>query len=59
MRLHRLGLLAAAGATLFQFGSCNPTIRATVEDGLITLTTALFSSFVEALLQVVQEGAPA
>lgn len=43
-----LALLASAG--------CNPTVRQTVEDGVITSSTALLGSVFTALVQVAQDA---
>ncbi len=47
-------LAGLTGSALILEG-CDPQIRATVEDGIITTSTALFSSFLQAILQVSQE----
>ena len=49
----RLALLAA-GAT-FLLGGCDPQIRATVEDGIISMSQSVLSSFLQAFIQVLQE----
>jgi hypothetical protein len=51
---HRLALLAA-GATFFLSG-CDPQIRSTVENGIITLSTSLLSSVLQAFIQLAQEA---
>ena len=57
---HRM-LVAAlmAGSLLPQLGGCNPTLRTTVEDGVINLSTALLGSFLQAVIQLAQEQAAA
>jgi hypothetical protein len=47
--------LLAAGATFF-LGGCNPELRATVEDGIISMSTSLLSSLLQAFLQLAQEA---
>ncbi len=43
--------ILASGTTLI-LGDCDPTIQATVEDGIIDTTSALIGSFFQAILQV-------
>ena len=43
--------------TVPQIGGCNPTLRTTVEDGVINLSTALLSSVLQAAIQLAQEQA--
>jgi uncharacterized protein (DUF2236 family) len=43
----RFVALAAGGSVLFLEG-CDPTLRATVEDGLITASTSLFGALLRA-----------
>ncbi len=50
------GVLLLALA-LPQIGGCNPTLRTTVEDGVINLSTALLSSVLQAAIQLSQEQA--
>jgi len=50
----RLSILAA-GSALF-LGGCDPTLRATVEDGIISSSTAFLGSLLQAILQLVQEA---
>lgn len=49
----RLAVLAM-GSTLF-LGDCDPTVRSTVEDGIISSSTSLFGSFLQAYIQVLFE----
>lgn len=42
----------ATGATLFQLGGCDPTLRATLEDGAINVSTSLLTSVLQAVVQV-------
>ncbi|MFQ5806689.1 MAG: hypothetical protein ACE5I3_09585 [Phycisphaerae bacterium] len=50
----RLALLAA-GATFFLSG-CDPQIRATVENGIITASTSLLGALLQAFIQLGQEA---
>lgn len=50
----RLALLAA-GATFFLSG-CDPQLRATVENGIISVSTSLLGSLLQALIQLGQEA---
>lgn len=50
----RLALLAA-GTTLFLSG-CDPQLRTTVEDGIISVSTSLLSSLLQAFIQLGQEA---
>lgn len=43
------------GSTLF-LGGCDPTLRATVEDGIIASATSFTTSFMAALIQVLTEA---
>jgi len=43
-----------SGSTLILEG-CNPTLQSTVEDGIITLSTSLFGSFLRALTELASE----
>ena len=49
----RLALLAA-GATFFLSG-CDPQLRASVESGIITLSTSFLGSLLQAFIQLAQE----
>lgn len=44
----------ASGSVLF-LGSCDPTIRATVENGLITTSTSLFGAILRAVFELASE----
>ncbi len=50
----RLAMLAAGSA--FFLGGCDPTLRATVENGIISSSTAFLGSLLQAILQLVQEA---
>jgi len=50
--------LLASSATLFQLSGCDPTLRTTVESGIINISTAVLTSFVQALLQAGQSTTP-
>jgi hypothetical protein len=50
----RLALLAAG--TTFILSGCDPELRATVEDGIITLSQSLLGSLLQALLELAQES---
>lgn len=52
--LVRLALLGS-GTALFLQG-CDPTLRATTENGLITLSTSFLASFLRAAIEVAQEA---
>lgn len=53
-RFVRSALAAVLGMT-FLFNGCDPTLRTTTENGLISVATAAWGSFLTALVQVVQE----
>jgi hypothetical protein len=46
------------GGGAFILGGCDPTIQATVENGIITTTNSLLASLLQAALQVATEPAP-
>jgi len=48
-------LVLVAGTTLF-LGGCDPTLRATVENGIINVSTSLFGAFLRALIELGQEA---
>ena len=50
----RLALLAAG--TTFILSGCDPQLRATVESGIITLSTSLLGSVMSALLELAREA---
>lgn len=61
-RLHRLKVqltLIAVGGSPFILGDCDPTIQATVEDGIIDLSTTLLQQGVQALILAATEAANA
>ncbi|MEW6249849.1 MAG: hypothetical protein AB1716_04325 [Planctomycetota bacterium] len=43
-----------SAAALFSSG-CDPTLRATVENGVITASQSLFASFLQAVIQLNEE----
>lgn len=47
--------VAATGVTFF-LGGCDPTLRATVETGIINVSTSLFGSILRALIELGQEA---
>ena len=49
-------LVAAVVASLAFTTGCDPTLKATVEDGIISLSTSFFSAFLQALLQLGEEA---
>lgn len=52
----RRALLALSGAgTVALFEGCDPTLRATAEDGIITTANGLFASLLRALIELGQE----
>ncbi len=38
--------------TTFLFGDCDPTLRTTAENGIITAVNSLFAAFLQALVQL-------
>lgn len=40
---------------LLILGGCDPTIRATVENGIITMSSSFMTALVQAILQLAQE----
>ena len=46
--------LAAAGSTFFMSG-CDPTLRTTVENGIITLSQSLLGSFLRVFIDLLGE----
>ncbi len=51
-------MITLTGSVMFLQG-CDPTLRATVEDGLITTSTSLFGAFMRAFINVASESAVA
>lgn len=47
---------AAAGGSLLFLESCDPTLRATTEDGIINVSTSLFGAFLRAIIELGQEN---
>ena len=54
----RLMIALTMGTSLI-LGGCDPTIQATVENGIINTTTSFLTSFFQAVLQVYTQDAPA
>ena len=50
----RLALLAAG--TTFLMSGCDPQLRATVENGIISMSTSLLGALLQAVIAVAQEG---
>ena len=60
LRCWRNRLLAGVlllGLAVPQLGGCSPTLQNTVQNGVINLSTALLSSFLQAVIQLGQEQA--
>jgi hypothetical protein len=56
-RTNRNGWLVTAGAGLLLFlAGCDPTLQATIENGIITTSQSLFASVLRALINVAQEA---
>ncbi len=55
-RWRRVCWLAAAVGTTFFLSGCDPTLRATVENGIINVSTGLFGAFLRALIELGQEA---
>lgn len=55
-RAGRWRLIAAAGGTTFFLEGCDPTIRTTVEDGVITTVNSLWAAVLRALIELGQEA---
>lgn len=53
--LRRLTLLATGGSALF-LSNCDPTIRTTVENGIISVSNAALASFLQALVELGAEA---
>ena len=47
--------LLTAGATFF-LGGCDPELRATIESGIISASTSLLGSLLQAFIQLAQEA---
>lgn len=58
-RKHARGrwLVAAVCSLALAASGCDATLKATVEDGIITASQSLFGSFLNALIQLAQEQA--
>ena len=54
-RGHLIRLAAALSGGLFFLSGCDPTIRSTVENGIITLSNSFLASLLQAGLQVATE----
>lgn len=55
-RRARLALAGGVSGTLFQFGGCDPTVRAALEDGIISVANSLLAAVLQAILQLFQEA---
>jgi hypothetical protein len=49
-------LLLLAGGSLFFLNGCDPTLRATVEDGIINSSASLVGALVRALIELGSEA---
>ena len=47
--------LLTAGATFF-LGGCDPQLRATIENGIISASTSFFASLLQALIELAAEA---
>ena len=54
---NRLALVAFAGSAILT--GCDPTLRATTENGIINLSTSFMTSLLQAVIQVFQETSTA
>lgn len=52
LRARLIRFAASAGGSALLLSGCDPTIQTTVENGIINVSTAFLSSFLQALLQV-------
>ncbi|MFH0982517.1 MAG: hypothetical protein V2A79_13410 [Planctomycetota bacterium] len=48
-------MAAALGGSVFQLGSCDPTVRTTLLAGLATTTTSLATTVIDAYFQSLQD----
>ena len=48
-------LVASASGTVFFLQSCDPTLRATIEDGIITSSASFVGSLIRAMIEVAAE----
>ncbi len=55
-RGHLIRLAAMLSGGLFILGGCDPTLQATVENGIITTSNSLLASLFQAVLQVAAEA---
>ncbi len=53
--LRRMALLSSAGS-LFFLDSCDPTLRTTVENGIISASNSLLASILQALVELGAEA---
>lgn len=53
--LWRRIVMLAAGSALF-LGGCDPQLRATIENGIISTSTSLLASVMQALIQLAAEA---
>ncbi len=56
-RLVSLVIITALGATALLSTGCDPTVQATVENGIITSSQSLFASFLQAIISVASQQA--
>jgi hypothetical protein len=54
-RLLRWALAGVLGGTVFQLGSCDPTVRTTLLTGLETTTTSLATTVIQAFFVSLQD----
>ena len=55
-RVRRWTLLAAAGGSVLFLSGCDPTLKGTVEDGIITTSQSVFAAFLRALIELGDEA---
>ena len=55
-RGHLIRLAAIMSGGLFLLSGCDPTLRATVENGIITTSNSFLASLFQAALQVASEA---
>jgi hypothetical protein len=48
-------LVAAIGGLMLCLAGCDPTLQATIENGIISLSTGLFGAFLRALVELAGE----
>lgn len=57
IRRGMIRLAAAAGGMLFLFEGCDPTTRASIENGIITASSSLLGAFLRAAIDLGTEAA--